>query len=164
MKARASKRIALIVAATLALVVGMPTSPAAADPASYGWYDNHQICKFSTGCVRSGNLVALWQTILWADGLASSSDIDGQFGPNTHNWTVLWQSRHMEGDLSGKVGPKTWTTAYDLLRRNSYCSVDNYSYARYAGSHEIFLLRLDCANGNWWFGKPPTGAWTDTNH
>jgi hypothetical protein len=147
------------------MVVGGLSTPAAADPASYGWSDNHQICKFTTGCLRTGNLVRLWQSILWADEeFASSSNIDGEFGPNTHTWTVQWQDEHMDGDLSGKVGPNTWGTAYGMLEVGA-CAADNYAYGEYPGPYNrVIFLRMHCGNGSWYFVNPRTGLWTDTNH
>lgn len=71
-----------------------------------------------------GNVVGLWQYILWADGATkkdgtrfSLDDIDCQFGPTTEYATMKWQS--MKGftgaDVDGFVGPKSWKKAGDSL-------------------------------------------------
>jgi hypothetical protein len=161
------RRMALVVVVLSAFALGAPALPAAAHPLRYSWNSSqnlHQLCKFSTGCIRSGNIVRFWQSILWADGrFTELSDIDGEFGPYTHNATVLWQSQYVPGDSSGKVGKNTWAAAdhYDK-KFLDYCD-SSFCYFWYSGSNYMFELKRD-NDGYWYFRNPRTREWTDTNH
>ena len=150
----------------LALVIVGGAAPATAHQATWGWYANHEICKFS-GCVRNGNLVRMWQTILYVDGRFNSvSNIDGQFGPNTHNWTVQWQDRHMDNDLSGRVGRNTWDRAWTMLEKYECVPETGEALAVYRnpalGRLQMFFM--DCTTGLWRWVDPSTGRWADTSH
>ena len=89
------RRTAVVVVVVSAFVLGAPTLPAAASPlrgqpGTFIWDaagNQHQLCKFSSGCIRYGNIVRLWQSILYADGrmrrgrLTVSSDRTPTNGP-----------------------------------------------------------------------------------
>jgi peptidoglycan hydrolase-like protein with peptidoglycan-binding domain len=89
------------------------------------------------GCADSWNtdLVIMWQTILYAEGLIGKYDIDGEFGPQTRDATIRWQSRYgLAAD--GVVGSATWGKADNLLAW--YGDFVKY-YAYYDG--DIYFIR-----------------------
>ncbi|OYP19243.1 hypothetical protein CFC35_36110 [Streptomyces sp. FBKL.4005] len=60
----------------------------------------------------TSNVTAMWQQILWADGLLSWSDIDCQFGPTTTAATKNWQTKYqVPGGADGIVGQNTLNRA-----------------------------------------------------
>lgn len=72
-----------------------------------------------SGYVRQGNVVAFWQSILYADGHGnkctsnSPNGIDGHFGSRTTGGTQTWQNRFLgAGAGDGLVGPRTWGKAF----------------------------------------------------
>ncbi|SNT65977.1 Putative peptidoglycan binding domain-containing protein [Asanoa hainanensis] len=67
-----------------------------------------------TGPFRNSTAVALWQTVLTAEGFLEQSDIDCQFGPATEAATKSFQRRYgLSAD--GIVGPNTWAKADNYL-------------------------------------------------
>jgi hypothetical protein len=161
-------RAAIAVAAVTGLVLGFGASPASAHPISWGWSDNHTLCAASW-CVRNGNVVRLWQSILWVDGYDNGQNtafIDGGFGNNTHGQTLNWQSRYVgSGGVDGEVGPMTWGAA------SRFCDdwiSGSYLYATYCGDpaagSRSFQMRQNRSTGVWEFVNPRTGAWTGTSH
>lgn len=125
-------RTILSAAAATGLAVVALTGPAqAADSSTVvdgsgavtdDWGDNfdelgHSLCD---GCAHSSNtdLVLMWQTVLFAEGLLPKSGLDGDFGPTTASATRAWQRRFGLGD-DGMVGDATWGAADDRLRWNS---------------------------------------------
>lgn len=68
------------------------------------------------GCGDSWNtdLVIMWQTILFSEGLIGGWDIDGQFGAQTRDATRAWQRRYGLDD-DGLVGNATWSKADQFL-------------------------------------------------
>lgn len=79
------------------------------------------------GCGRNNtDIVILWQSILYAEGLLSKSGIDGYFGRNTASATKAWQRRFGLND-DGYVGTRTWGAADNRLR----WSTSHNSYVRY---------------------------------
>lgn len=83
------RRAVVLLTSVSALTLGLTASPA---PAATGdWRTFKTLCK-AGWCVNNGNLVRLWQAVLWADGnFNSTSEIDGDFGSRTHSATVEWQ-------------------------------------------------------------------------
>ncbi|MDG4827287.1 peptidoglycan-binding domain-containing protein [Asanoa sp. WMMD1127] len=68
-----------------------------------------------TGPYRNSTAVALWQTILAAEGFIDNSGIDCRFGPGTEAGTRSFQRRYgLSAD--GIVGPNTWSKADNYLR------------------------------------------------
>lgn len=74
----------------------------------------HSLCN---GCSNSQgtDLVVMWQSILYAEGLLRKSDIDGYFGSRTATATKEWQGL-FNLSKDGKVGPRTWDAADSRLR------------------------------------------------
>lgn len=127
---------AAIAAAALAFSIG---DPASAHRAQGRWSGNHTLmCHFGCGpdtgaSVGEGDIVALWQQILYSDGflgLCGSTGIDGRFGPRTHNATHAWQQYYSEYAtntvvealhgatqfyVDGIVGPQSWSLAESFL-------------------------------------------------
>src|SRR5688572_7991071 len=99
------RRMAVLFVTVTALTVSLTPTPAHA--ATGNWQTFNTTCQASW-CVNNGNLVRLWQSILWADGkFGGTSDIDGGFGPRTHSATYSWQGSWGAGQ-DGQVGPITW--------------------------------------------------------
>lgn len=164
------RRIAVLFVTVTALTVGLAASPAQA--ATGSWSTNKTVCQASW-CVNNGNLVRLWQAILWADGkFGSTTDIDGDFGPRTNSATISWQGDWWV-DQDGEVGPKTWGRAeegrLDIDDEDAVCR-GGYLYYTYHGwgptypNYRNFRLRLRCSDGYWFFVNPRTGVWTDTSY
>ncbi len=110
-------RLAAVVLVMTA-AVGAFASPAYASGTTLNeeWSKNPELCE--TSCVvTQGNIVQLWQGILWVQGFGSgscSSFVDGHFGPNTTTATRAYQSAKNLG-IDGRVGPQTWTYVEGLL-------------------------------------------------
>jgi hypothetical protein len=120
-------------------------------------------------CVNNGNLVRLWQSVLWADGMFSDlTEIDGEFGNKSHNWTLTWQSSWVPGDHSGIVGPNTWGAAefqrVDLDPDGDICQggVFRFTYHGFP-TDRSFPLTMNCSSREWRFRNPRTGGWIDTS-
>jgi len=164
------RRIAVLFVTVTALTVGLAASPAHA--ATGSWTTNKTVCQ-AGWCVNNGNLVRLWQAILWADGkFSSTTDIDGDFGPRTNSATISWQGDWWVAQ-DGEVGPNTWGRAaegrLDIDDENGICR-GGYLYYTYHGwgptypNYRNFRLRERCSDGYWFFVNPRTGTWTDTNY
>ncbi|MGP4005842.1 peptidoglycan-binding domain-containing protein [Streptomyces sp. 4N124] len=150
-----------------ALVLGVSaavTTPAAASGTYHGGayvngfgsmtdgdWNNEGVVNVSTH--RNSNVACLWQTVLWADGYMSASDIDGIFGDQTHAATVRWQrDRGLVAD--GSAGRNTWTKAGQRLNNsNPERSPDGFWYGGYGGKNTSFMVRSSSA-GNWGFAEP----------
>jgi len=74
---------------------------------------------------NKSNAVGLWQTILEAEHLLDSDDVDCQFGPTTEAATKSYQ-RRFGLTADGLVGPNTWSKA------DNYLSSDNPTESPYA--------------------------------
>lgn len=86
----------------------------------------------STSSNTSSNATCLWQKILWADGLLSSSDIDGIFGNGTKTATETWQ-RERSQPVDGVVGKDTFRFASYKVSDSDYDgAVDHYNGSKYA--------------------------------
>lgn len=157
-------RALIAIAAVFSLSL-MTAAPARADAAAGSWSDNHQLCQ-SSSCVRSGNIVRLWQAIVWADDLSGNvgtSFIDGEFGSNTAAKTRTWQDV-MNVGIDGSVGPETWGEAYGAVNRNTGFDTSTQTGYFYYGYNRTFGLRKQNSNGVWTFLNPRTGTWTGTSH
>jgi len=124
------------------------------------WSNFPLICR--TCSTHSGNLVKLWQSILWADGFfTSTSDVDGGFGPRTQDATVSWQIVWLPSDGgTGKVGRNTWTRASDFIEFESDGDTCHGGLFRlfYRGTHgRVIRLSENCTTGEWRFLNPNTG-------
>lgn len=161
--ARTASVAAALIAATLATA-----SPASATtPVSGTWGDNPTLCATSSSCLKTGNVVRMWQTILYSEGLYS--DIDGVYGTNTANATKAWQKSHgLAADADGWVGPTTWNKAYSTYIQlpdgtHPYNCDGNLTYAYYCLSYSPDTeLRANHTNGDAWaFAYEKGGIWHD---
>lgn len=166
---RRLRRVALVLATASALVIGLAAAPAQAASGSWGTFA--KTCRASS-CVNNGNLVRLWQAILWADGqFAGTGSIDGDFGNGSHNATFAWQSQY-GGGADGVVGVNTWKAAefqrLDIDDDGDICRNGSYGYTYHGWSpaygDRSFKLRMRCGDLYWTFQNPRTGGWTDTNY
>jgi hypothetical protein len=122
----------------------------------------------------SGNVVGLWQAILYQNGLYGCSSIDGAYGSGTTLGTKKYQHLFDGGNTSlddGVVGPITygwvqnpdesWEPGSNL--GNGFVS---YFYAPKNGiEQEITLYKNGNSGGTWKWSAPFTGGNTnDTNH
>ena len=150
----------------VALVAALP-STASAHPATGDLRNNHTLC---TACaVRQGDIVGLWQTMLWADGFlgqCGSSGVDGFFGQVTRratiNWQTNWNNTHPGDRISadGIVGPQTWGRA-----ESKVLSI-NFGFFLYEGAIAHPTMRED-QNSVWTFEPAAvfgTGELFGTNH
>ena len=133
---------------------------------SGGWSTFPSTC-IQSWCVNHGNLVRLWQSILWADNMFTDlSQIDGDFGPNTDGWMHNWQVKYVPGDNSHIVGPNTWNTAgshLDFDTNGDTCQFGVYHFV-YVGASRRFRLTENCSTFEWKFVNPRTGTLTDTTY
>jgi len=169
MAGRTLVRALIAMAAVLAFGLGMGASPAAAHAVVGSWSDNHTLAR--SGYTNSGNIVRLWQAIVWVGNTSLGSGfIDGQFGNNTHNQTVNWQLLRMgPNEDDGIVGPRTWTAAQrfcDDWTDGTYVYYRLNDWYRFPGScsGRTFDLRERISTGEWSFRNPNGGAWTGTGH
>lgn len=176
-KAKATGVARMFVALTAAVGISLSTgSPASAHGAVGSWSDNDQLCKVSS-CVNTGNLVRLWQSILWVEGLYS--DIDGVFGSNTHNATINWQNRYnsqYDPNISadGWVGRQSWTAAQHPDKLYHWYDAGSYEYYSFMGPNRAFNMRKLKSTGAWYFQNPldpnnqdestANDRWLDTSH
>lgn len=131
------------------------------------WETFPTLCQASW-CVNNGNLVAMWQSILWADGMfISTSSIDGDFGSKSNSATVTWQNNFLPSDGgSGNVGPNTWRAATERLDVDGVdaCQGGVYRFIYRGWTGKNFRLTENCATFQWKFVNPRTGAPTDTSY
>ncbi|MFC4506091.1 MULTISPECIES: peptidoglycan-binding domain-containing protein [Streptomyces] len=134
--------IGLLTAATLAL----STSPASASGTYSGLayvygagifqddWGNEGIV--STSVNTSSNATCLWQKVLWASGLLSSSEIDGVFGNATVTATKKWQEREGVVPADGVAGTDTWYNAgiYLIDSDDADTAVDKFAGSKYAAN------------------------------
>ncbi len=133
----AAGTICALAAATLVLSASPASASNSYNGRAYvygadGWHDDwYDEGILSTSSNTSSNATCLWQKILWADGLISSSAIDGVFGSGTKTATETWQAqRHQPVD--GIVGKDTFKFAsYNAADADSNGSVDHYNGANY---------------------------------
>lgn len=110
-------RAVAVTSATVAAAVALAASPASA--AEWGihgagnplddWWDE-QIVSAKEQHHPRGNVAAMWQQILWADGYLTWADIDGDFGTKTTAASKKWQADHGL-DADGLIGRNTWKKA-----------------------------------------------------
>ncbi|MFE5191663.1 peptidoglycan-binding protein [Streptomyces sp. NPDC056628] len=145
-----TKRIkwgACTVGALTAAVLAVSATPAAASGTYSGldyvtgagaWSDdwgNEGVVDTNTN--RTSNATCLWQTVLWAHGYLSSTDVDGDFGSRTKTATANWQSDNgLTAD--GSAGRASWSDAAGWIRYSG--GTDSDLYLVYAGSARSFML------------------------
>jgi hypothetical protein len=111
------------------------------------WNGNETVCN---GCsVQKGNIVAVWQAVMWAsgtvaDGLANpgfnNCNVDGVFGQFTADSTESWQSTFVGSGSDGVVGPVTWQAAGFYLHADGTL-VSWHLLAGEEGQHTLFFKR-----------------------
>lgn len=181
MKRGRAKKIAAGVAIP-SLFVATGSSPA--DAHGFSNLGNWGCAPSNPGCAHAaphslsatagigGNVVGMWQAILYEAALAPCSNIDGAFGANTKAATKNYQARFgLTPD--GVVGPVTWGNvqypddAWEFLGaagNNLY----NYDYATVIGSpasSQLDIQKNANPGGSWkWKAGFTGGNWNDTNH
>jgi hypothetical protein len=107
----------------------------------------------------AGNLVGLWQNILYGDGtlnkctsVVPSAAIDGHFGGNTEEATKTWQKYHgLSAD--GSVGPLTWKKAWSYVVWDDVPPFEGASFGTYdyVGENTIIMTARDASSN---YGTP----------
>ncbi|MFH9980942.1 peptidoglycan-binding protein [Streptomyces sp. NPDC017179] len=70
--------------------------------------------QLAGGSTQPSDLVALWQSVLWADGYTSRASVTCTYDEATVSATRVWQSNH-HLDADGIVGPATWGVAAERI-------------------------------------------------
>ncbi|MFI8185803.1 peptidoglycan-binding protein [Actinacidiphila glaucinigra] len=149
------------VGALTAAVLAVSTTPAVASGTYSGrayiygadafgndWGDEGVL---STSTHRNSNATCMWQELLVADGKLEWDQIDGEFGPDTYNATVRWQTdynRYWRGSdpvitVDGSVGKATFGAA------DKFLSAGNGDIVYTGAVHNVRLERD--ADGNYTF-------------
>jgi hypothetical protein len=66
--------------------------------------------ELTVGRTRPSDLVALWQSVLWADGYTARSSVTCTYDAATAEATRVWQNNH-HLSVDGIVGTATWGAA-----------------------------------------------------
>lgn len=137
MKHSSARSVALLMAVAFLMSF---SGTASADEASGSgdfyddWNNNHSLC--STCTVDFGNIVGLWQNVLWADGFLAacgSSGIDGDYGPVTSDATTEWKDWWNVGGTAGHTGTYAWEKANNRLFPSSGPGDNPHTYVGYTG-------------------------------
>lgn len=163
LRVKKMRLISAVAAVAAALLLSPLMTPAAsADSVSWDWGDNHRLCQNSSSCVRTGNVVRLWQAIVYtAGGQFDLKFIDGDFGPWTKQITrQVWGSPSVE--------PWMWLNVQNNLRYTSGDCPGSTEYYQLVvtqpgGWDATLSLRMNC-QGIWSFLNPRTLSWTGTSH
>jgi len=91
--------------------------------------------QLTPGRTRPSDLVALWQSVLWADGYRPLSSVTCVYDGPTVEATRVWQSNHHLSP-DGIVGAATWGTAAQRI-------VPAGAWTVYLGERYGLPLRLD---------------------
>lgn len=136
-----SSIIAALILATPVTGSAHPMNGTGLDPRN-DWTNSHTLC---VGCtVDRGNVVAVWQSVLFVDGYLArcgSSGIDGLFGSATRTGTRNWQQA--EGlSVDGIVGRASWGRASAYLQNHEQVDSDGSvrTNVRYLGFYERVRL------------------------
>jgi peptidoglycan hydrolase-like protein with peptidoglycan-binding domain len=153
------RKRAVAMAAAVSIIgagaTGLIVAPSASADARHGYVDGRGWASddwqdeafLSTHDHSHSNAVALWQTVLYADGAQyrdrrghwhtfRQSDVDGWFGEVTKAATRDWQREHRVR-TTGTVTSWTWSAAQDELR-----GPNRRGWVTYDGSaHEVFFQR-----------------------
>jgi peptidoglycan hydrolase-like protein with peptidoglycan-binding domain len=168
---RISRNLAATAAIAALLGGGLALAPAAHATTATGYIDGKGTWTddlkgegtLSTSSHAKGNAVALWQKILWADGVKESNgtkfdyaDIDGKFGSNTKYATKQWQklmnTEYGAGlTVDGIVGTKTFQAANRWLHRDDDSSTDGSG--RYYGDLHSFALKRSSNKYSLWINS-----------
>ncbi|MBY8882564.1 peptidoglycan-binding domain-containing protein [Actinacidiphila acidipaludis] len=91
--------------------------------------------QLTPGSTRPSDVVALWQSVLWADGYRPFSSVTCAYDQATVDATRVWQSNHHLSP-DGIVGAATWGTAAQRI-------VPAGRWMVYLGERHGLPLRLD---------------------
>lgn len=91
--------------------------------------------QLAVGSTPPSDLVALWQSVLWADGYIAGSSVTCAYDEATAGATRVWQSNH-HLDADGIVGAATWGVAAERI-------VPAGRWMVYMGERYGLPLRLD---------------------
>ncbi len=121
------RRIAITATILGLAILLLPAVPALAHPMDgYGtnptddWgSDEHLLCRPAdcTGEISSGNVVGVWQVILWSENYLAacgSAGVDGLFGTTTRNASQSLQS-YWGITADGMIGDQSWGKADNNL-------------------------------------------------
>ncbi len=126
-------------------------------------WDEHLLCRPQdcSGEISSGNVVGVWQAILWSEGYLAqcgSAGVDGVFGTTTRNATKSLQSAWgLTSD--GKVGNQSWGRADNNLRFESFPGDKSLYYDATFSSTVLWFYKPSSTYQIAWFG-----AWHNTDH
>ncbi len=156
------RKKAAVLVMTAGLFSGLVLSgtPASASPSQgvisgvdIPWDDWGDEGLISSTSYATSNVTAMWQQILWADGLLSWSDIDCEFGPITTAATKAWQTKYdVPGGADGIVGPKTLNRAALHLSGAAGTGSRIYYNGRY-NNRSITMTRQDDGRWGMWIGN-----------
>lgn len=166
------RRRGLLFAAIAVVVVATAVPAFATYMVGFGdvdddWWNEHLLCR-PQDCsteVSSGNVVGVWQAVLWTEtylGECGSAGVDGLFGTTTKNATKSLQS-FWGLTADGKVGTNTWSRADNNL-------VDigddiHVSYEANRSTKDLWFHRIDGVYEIQWRDYPETPrSWHDTDH
>ncbi|MCL2552905.1 MAG: peptidoglycan-binding protein [Actinomycetia bacterium] len=91
--------------------------------------------QLALGSTPPSDLVALWQSVLWADGYTAASAVTCAYDRATAGATRIWQNNHHLSP-DGIVGPATWGVAAERI-------VPARGWMVYMGERHGLPLRLD---------------------
>jgi peptidoglycan hydrolase-like protein with peptidoglycan-binding domain len=164
----ALRKKAAVLAVTAGLLGGLALSgtPASAS-ASQGviagtdipWDDWGDEGPISATDYATSNVTAMWQQILWADGLLSWSDIDCRFGPITTAATKNWQTKYqVPGGADGIVGQNTLNRA--ALHLSGAAGTNNrIIYNGRYDNRRITMTRQDDGRWGMWISSDLRPLW-----
>lgn len=170
---RRIRRLALApVIAVLLLAVLAPAASASLQP--YEWRDGDLTGSCTNGW-KSGGYVWSVQSILYAEGLLSVSQVDGLWGPVTASAAKTWQSRHgLTAD--GCFGYNSWnkaqhgyhninvggeTVRFYHLTQTGFTNPFRHRYEE-KNRNNGRLVAYTWGNGYCWSVDPPgTRSWTN---
>ncbi|NMM32418.1 MAG: peptidoglycan-binding protein [Phycicoccus sp.] len=145
----------------IALAVATATVLATAVSAqaySSGYSDLSHLPVLGVSYVNQGNVVGLWQNILYTDIditkclSVNPNAIDGHFGTGSRGGTISWQRAHGIG-ADGIVGNGTWTKASQNLvdvGLSEYGTYESYSYVGTIYDFRLAKLNQDYTPPNTW--------------
>ncbi len=107
--------------------------------------DEHLLCRPAdcSGEVSSGNVVGVWQIVLWAENYLAacgSAGVDGIFGTTTRNATRSLQT-YWSLTSDGKVGNQSWGRADNNLVWEDFPNGKELSYDANRSSSTVYFYR-----------------------
>lgn len=118
-------RCASLVAVIATLFTFGAATAASATNYSISYTTLQNLPVLGTSYIRQGNVVVLWQNILYVDNnmnqcvSQSANAIDGYFGSLSRSDTIAWQSKNGLG-ADGIVGAATWSKVWSKTSSLGY--------------------------------------------